>query len=193
MTLMLRTQGIPARIVNGFQMGEYSELSDFYTVRQSDAHSWVEVYFPKYGWIAFDPTPSAGLNQYENNWLATVRHVGESLEMFWLESVIGFGANEQASLVFRLHRTFSGYQSDVSTTMTEWRLQFAGFLKTMRELLPPLTAMPWYEMPSGVRKYESGCCTDNVRAVSRSVTRKQLARRGSKLRARSASPLVSRR
>lgn len=143
MTLMLRTQGIPARIVNGFQMGEYSELSDFYTVRQSDAHSWVEVYFPKYGWIAFDPTPSAGLNQYENNWLATVRHVGESLEMFWLESVIGFGANEQASLVFRLHRTFSGYQSDVSTTMTEWRLQFAGFLKTMRELLPPLTANDW--------------------------------------------------
>lgn len=143
MTLMLRTQGIPARIVNGFQMGEYSEISDFYTVRQSDAHSWVEVYFPKHGWVAFDPTPSAGLNQYDNNWLATMRHFGESLEMFWLESVIGFGANEQASLVFRMHRTFSSYQSDISSTLTDWRLQFSGFLKTMRALLPPLTARDW--------------------------------------------------
>ncbi len=143
MTLMLRTQGVPARIVNGFQMGEYSEISDFYTVRQSDAHSWVEVYFPKHGWVVFDPTPSAGLNQYENNWLATVRHVGESLEMFWLESVIGFGANEQASLVFRMHRTISSYQSELATTLMEWRLGFASFLKAMRELLPPLTAHDW--------------------------------------------------
>lgn len=143
MTLMLRTLGVPARIVNGFQMGEYSEISDFYTVRQSDAHSWVEVYFPKHGWVAFDPTPSAGLNQYENNWLATVRHVGESLEMFWLESVIGFGANEQASLVFRMHRTISSYQSDVATTLTDWRTGFAGFLKSMRDSLPPLTASDW--------------------------------------------------
>lgn len=145
MTLMLRTQGIPARIVNGFQMGDYSEISDFYIVRQSDAHSWVEVYFPKHGWVAFDPTPAAGLNQYENNWLATVRHVGESLEMFWLESVIGFGANEQASLVFRMHRTLTTYQSDFSTTLTDWRTRFAAFLKAAREVLPPLTAQDWAE------------------------------------------------
>lgn len=143
MALMLRTQGVPARIVNGFQMGEYSEISDFYTVRQSDAHSWVEVYFPKHGWVAFDPTPSAGLNQYENNWLATVRHFGESLEMFWLESVIGFGANEQASLVFRMHRSLSSYQSDLATAITEWRVRFAEFLKSMRTALPPLTIRDW--------------------------------------------------
>jgi protein-glutamine gamma-glutamyltransferase len=143
MTLMLRTQGIPARIVNGFQMGEYSEISDFYTVRQSDAHSWVEVYFPKYGWVAFDPTPSAGLNQYENNWLATVRHFGESLEMFWLESVIGFGANEQASLVFRLHRTISQYQAELSTSLAEWRLGFSDLLEAMRTDLSPQNASAW--------------------------------------------------
>ncbi|MFN7930743.1 MAG: DUF3488 and transglutaminase-like domain-containing protein [Blastocatellia bacterium] len=145
MTLMLRTQGVPARIVNGFQMGDYSEISDFYVVRQSDAHSWVEVYFPKHGWIAFDPTPAAGLNQYENNWLATVRHVGESLEMFWLESVIGFGANEQASLVFRMHHTLTNYQSDLSTTLTDWRERFSAALKTTRAVMPPLTARDWIE------------------------------------------------
>ena len=132
MTLMMRTQGIPARIVNGFQMGEYSEISDFYTVRQSDAHSWVEVYFPKYGWIAFDPTPSAGLSQYDNNWLATLRHFSESVEMLWLENVIGFSANEQASMAFRVHRIVSDSQSELSTKITEWKLRFMGLLRAWR-------------------------------------------------------------
>ena len=47
MVLMLRTLEIPARIVNGFQMGEYNELNDMYIVRESDAHSWVEACFPR--------------------------------------------------------------------------------------------------------------------------------------------------
>lgn len=57
MAVMLRTQGIPARIVAGYGAGEYNALSGYYTVRASDAHAWVEVYFPKYGWVPFDPTP----------------------------------------------------------------------------------------------------------------------------------------
>src|SRR5262249_16623539 len=58
MVIMLRSLNIPARIVNGFQMGEYNELNNYYTVRESDAHSWVEVYFPHNdAWIEFDPTP----------------------------------------------------------------------------------------------------------------------------------------
>ncbi|MDP9148056.1 MAG: DUF3488 and transglutaminase-like domain-containing protein, partial [Acidobacteriota bacterium] len=59
MTVMMRTLGIPAREVNGFLPGEYNDLGGDYVVRASDAHSWVEVYFPGNGWITFDPTPSA--------------------------------------------------------------------------------------------------------------------------------------
>ncbi|HEX4950954.1 MAG TPA: DUF3488 and transglutaminase-like domain-containing protein [Blastocatellia bacterium] len=143
LTLMLRTQGIPARLVNGFQMGEYSEISDFYTVRQSDAHSWVEVYFPKHGWIMFDPTPAAGLSQYENNWLATVRHFSESVEMFWLENVIGFSANEQASLAFRVHRMVTDSQNDFSTRLTEWKLRLMGLLRALREEIPARSEGEW--------------------------------------------------
>ncbi|HEV7798567.1 MAG TPA: DUF3488 and transglutaminase-like domain-containing protein, partial [Pyrinomonadaceae bacterium] len=47
MTVMLRTRGIAARVVNGFLAGEYNEAAGAYTVKQSDAHSWVEVYFPE--------------------------------------------------------------------------------------------------------------------------------------------------
>jgi len=57
MVVMLRTQGVPARIVAGYGAGEYNALSGYYTVRMSDAHAWVEVYFPKFGWVPFDPTP----------------------------------------------------------------------------------------------------------------------------------------
>jgi transglutaminase-like putative cysteine protease len=57
MTVMLRAVGIPARYVTGFLPGEYNDLAGDYIIRASDAHSWVEVYFPDYGWITFDPTP----------------------------------------------------------------------------------------------------------------------------------------
>jgi transglutaminase-like putative cysteine protease len=143
MTLMLRTQGIPARLVNGFQMGEYSEISDFYTVRQSDAHSWVEVYFPQHGWLAFDPTPAAGLSQYENNWLATLRHFSESVEMFWLENVIGFSANEQASMAFRVQRMVSDSQSEFSTQVAEWKLSLLSRLRALREGVPARSTSEW--------------------------------------------------
>ena len=58
MAVMLRTLGIPARIVNGFRGGEYNDLTGSYIVRGRDAHSWVEAYIPGYAWVSFDPTPA---------------------------------------------------------------------------------------------------------------------------------------
>jgi transglutaminase-like putative cysteine protease len=55
--VLLRSLGIPARIVAGYGAGDYNALSGYYTVRASDAHAWTEVYFPGYGWVPFDPTP----------------------------------------------------------------------------------------------------------------------------------------
>lgn len=57
MAVMLRSLGIPARLVNGFQTGSYNRVGKDFIVRARDAHSWVEVCFPGYGWISFDPTP----------------------------------------------------------------------------------------------------------------------------------------
>jgi len=56
MAVMARAVGIPARIAVGYAGGEYDEEWDGYRVRRSDAHTWVEVYFPDYGWIEFEPT-----------------------------------------------------------------------------------------------------------------------------------------
>ena len=56
MAVMLRSQGIPTRIISGYALGEYDEAQQSYRVRAVNAHSWVEVYFPEYGWIHFEPT-----------------------------------------------------------------------------------------------------------------------------------------
>ncbi|PKB84211.1 MAG: hypothetical protein BZY88_00325 [SAR202 cluster bacterium Io17-Chloro-G9] len=56
MTVLLRSQGIPARLATGYTTGEQVERGS-YVVRDSNAHAWVEVYFPNYGWIGFEPTP----------------------------------------------------------------------------------------------------------------------------------------
>jgi transglutaminase-like putative cysteine protease len=57
MVVMLRSLGIPSRLVAGYGTGTYNPFTGFYEVHASDAHAWVEVYFPVYGWVSFDPTP----------------------------------------------------------------------------------------------------------------------------------------
>jgi transglutaminase-like putative cysteine protease len=110
MVIMLRTLDIPARIVNGFQMGEYNNLNDMYTVRESDAHSWVEAYFPRTeSWIEFDPTPSAGINDYsQGGLLARLRKYADAMEVFWLDYIVTLDSDEQASIMVDLqHRLLS--------------------------------------------------------------------------------------
>lgn len=58
MALMLRMNGIPARVAAGFTPGNYDDEAKEYRVRDLDAHSWVEVWFSGIGWVPFDPTPS---------------------------------------------------------------------------------------------------------------------------------------
>jgi len=56
MVVMARSVGLPARLAVGYAMGSYDYLRGKYTVIERDAHSWVEIYFPSYGWVEFEPT-----------------------------------------------------------------------------------------------------------------------------------------
>jgi hypothetical protein len=75
MVVMLRTQGIPARFVVGYTSGQRID-SNRWVVRGLDSHAWVEVYFPDYGWIRFDPTPSSPRQQAEQSVIETARSQG---------------------------------------------------------------------------------------------------------------------
>ncbi|MBO9542790.1 DUF3488 domain-containing protein [bacterium] len=57
LTLMGRVLGIPTRLVTGYLPGNYNPFTGLYEVKTSDAHAWVEAFFPGVGWAAFDPTP----------------------------------------------------------------------------------------------------------------------------------------
>jgi hypothetical protein len=61
MTVMLRTQGIPARYVTGFAMPVKQEENGTYIIRENCAHAWCEVYFDGIGWIPFEPTASGSV------------------------------------------------------------------------------------------------------------------------------------
>jgi protein-glutamine gamma-glutamyltransferase len=63
MALVLRLHGIPARVAYGFTEGSQTETG--YKVTDRDAHAWVEAFFPKYGWIPFEPTPTRDLPEVQ--------------------------------------------------------------------------------------------------------------------------------
>ena len=61
MAVMLRSAGVPARLAVGYTTGDQVEETEIYSVTDSHSHAWVEVYFPVYGWIPFEPTPGETL------------------------------------------------------------------------------------------------------------------------------------
>jgi transglutaminase-like putative cysteine protease len=96
MTIMLRTLGIPARYINGFQTGEYNDVGGDFIVRASDAHSWVEAYFPGRGWITFDPTPAGEASS--RGWFASFAKYMDWIQYQWGEWIINYDFLHQVSL-----------------------------------------------------------------------------------------------
>src|SRR5262249_33648067 len=98
MVIMLRELEIPARLVNGFRAGEYNRFGDAFIVRQYDAHSWVEAYFPPYGWIEFDPTPPDPA-QPGRGWLRVVSHLLDAADLWWLEEIVNYTSWSQGQML----------------------------------------------------------------------------------------------
>ena len=102
MVLLLRQIGIPSRLAVGFLSTEWNEFGAFYEVRQSDAHAWVEAYFPDRGWTTFDPTPpdlnaGGGGTFFGEIWKRLGRYVS-SIEARWYRYVVGYDSDTQKTL-----------------------------------------------------------------------------------------------
>jgi protein-glutamine gamma-glutamyltransferase len=103
MTVMLRAIGIPARYATGFLPGEYNDIGGDYIVRESDAHTWVEVYFPGYGWMTFDPTPPG--NQNRGGMFARLGLYWDWFQFAWGEWVINYDFSHQLTLGQNLQKS----------------------------------------------------------------------------------------
>ncbi|MGZ5436929.1 MAG: transglutaminaseTgpA domain-containing protein [Pyrinomonadaceae bacterium] len=130
MAVMLRTQGVATRLVNGFLPGEYNEASGAFTVRQSDAHSWVEVYFPETkSWVTFDPTPSAGrAGTTRTGFAGMLSKYSEALELMWFQYVVGYDKQEQRSLVTSARNKLFDVQRGSVNKFAQARAAFPGLI-----------------------------------------------------------------
>lgn len=118
-TTLARAAGIPARVVTGYQGGDFNPLSGYLIVRQSDAHAWSEVWLDGRGWIRVDPTAAVAPERVErgidaaisdresvpgrlfvrSSLLSQVRHAWDALNTYWNDHIVGFGQKHQRSLL----------------------------------------------------------------------------------------------
>ncbi|WOT03739.1 transglutaminase TgpA family protein [Shewanella youngdeokensis] len=127
-TFMARTTGLPARLVTGYQGGEYNGTGGYYSIYQYMAHAWVEVWLPSLGWTRYDPTsmiapqrinagfdayfdpfesyrlnsPLGYLGLYTSEWFNQLRLQLASIDYFWSVWVLGFDTDKQQNVLKKL-------------------------------------------------------------------------------------------
>lgn len=117
----MRAAGIPARIVTGYQGGEYNPIDGYFIVRQSDAHAWAEIWLNAKGWIRVDPTAAVAPERIETGlasalpaeeplpyalrldlfWLKQIRYRWEAITNTWDQWVIGYDSQRQQDVLSR--------------------------------------------------------------------------------------------
>ncbi|MEK6608169.1 MAG: transglutaminaseTgpA domain-containing protein [Myxococcota bacterium] len=106
LAILLRTVGVPTRVVNGFYGGVWNDVGKFLAVRQGDAHSWAEVYFDGAGWVAFDATPPAGqIVVVKTSWAQMAL---DTARLAWTRWVIEYDLAKQVDIVKRAARWLGG-------------------------------------------------------------------------------------
>jgi transglutaminase-like putative cysteine protease len=119
---LMRAAGIPARVVGGYQGGEFNPLDGYLVVRQSDAHAWSEVWLEGKGWVRVDPTaavspnrievgiadalpfgePLPALVQWRSEWVRSLRYRWEAVNNAWNQNILGYDPQRQRELLSRL-------------------------------------------------------------------------------------------
>jgi transglutaminase-like putative cysteine protease len=119
---LLRAAGVPARVVTGYQGGEYNALGDYTILRQSDAHAWAEVWLGERGWVRYDPTAAIAPARIESGlsaavsdpaalpfmarnpplWLRELRFNWDALANQWNQWVLGYNTETQFAFLTRL-------------------------------------------------------------------------------------------
>ena len=184
MALMLRMLGVPARVAAGFTSGTYEDGG--WTVTDHNAHAWVEVWFPGYGWLAFDPTPGRGSLAASYSASSTGFNAGDAADGFVTGTAGGArgGGADQLRLLEqreRLAEQQAARQADDGSHRTIWLLLLLvlvaiaaiGALKLVRRRLRYLTRDP-RRLASAARHELVDFLADQGIAVGASATPAEL-------------------
>jgi hypothetical protein len=105
LAIMLRINGIPARLVGGYRGGYYNDVGQYYIVPQKYAHAWVEAYVKPKGWVRLDPTPAA-LDSFASlasgGNLLKFSILMDTLNYYWYVLVINYNLEKQFSILLKL-------------------------------------------------------------------------------------------
>jgi transglutaminase-like putative cysteine protease len=126
MAILLRILGVPTRVVNGFAQGRWNEFGRFFTVRQSDAHAWVEVFFPSYGWITFDPTPATAFGDTYRQFAerkslaASLYRYSEYLRLRWNRYIVDYSREDQAQAIVKAFLATRSARQNLKTSLNQF-------------------------------------------------------------------------
>jgi transglutaminase-like putative cysteine protease len=117
LAVLLRSLDIPARVVNGFQRGEWNPYGRYYMVRLLDAHSWVEAWIDDVGWITLDPSPRSGAAVAAAP--GQVNLYLDSLRLRWYRYVVNWSFNDQVQAAGDVRRAARAWSP--SFDVARWR------------------------------------------------------------------------
>lgn len=120
MAVMLRSQGIPARIATGFQTGYFNDVSGLYVVRASDAHAWVEAWFEDSGWATFDPTPPGGATSRASELLSRLNMYLDAADHAWHEWVVSYDLGHQVAIAAKFDAALRGWNRTEANSGRSW-------------------------------------------------------------------------
>lgn len=170
MAIMLRTLRIPSRVVNGFRSSEFNDLTSQYLIRASNAHSWVEVYFPGYGWISFDPTPSGPATPH-SRWGRVALYL-DALASFWREWIVNYDVFHQQTL----GRQAARLSFDLYQRVRTWaRLEYENLLNTARQSKQMMSRSPGRWSANAALVALALILAANLGRVWRALARRRLA------------------
>ncbi len=107
--VLARAAHVPARLCGGFFGGQHNPVGNYVAMRQADAHSWAEVYFPGTGWVVFEPTPPSGaLAPEDTGFLSRLRQYMDSLQLAWYKWVIRWDLEAQLGMLRELGQKLGG-------------------------------------------------------------------------------------
>ena len=123
MALLLRSVGVPTRMVSGFYGGEWNQYGKYLAVRQRDAHAWVEVWVGGAGWVTFDPTPGGAAGAEESRIFLRMRLLMDTVQLAWFKYVIEYDLGKQVDLARSTGRVLSELGGGGKSTGTLERLR----------------------------------------------------------------------
>ena len=152
---LMRAGGVPARVVTGYQGGTWNAVGGYYTVRQSEAHAWAEVWLDSSGWVRIDPTSVVAPGRLQRglqallaesgtaaallgnaDWLRDLRDSWDAANTWWRERVVQFNQASQQSLLDKLGLKSLGYGGMILLLMVAggvWGLLLLAVLGSARQ------------------------------------------------------------